>query len=913
MVTVERFIEGLTLSGLMTAAEVREFLLTLPPDLISTTVNGLARELVRRGKLTRYQAGRLATGGFDGLVLGKYVIQDKIGEGGMGEVFVAEHRRMKRPVVVKVLPQSLTESEYYQRRFQREVEAAAKLHHPNIVTAFDADEENGIHFLVMEYVAGEPLGLMLNRDGPLQIAVALSCALQAARGLEYAHSQGVIHRDIKPNNLLLDADGVLKILDMGLARFADDASAPADHDSLGSDNQIVGTIDYMSPEQVDDSSHADRRSDVYSLGCTVYRLLTNRPPYVGDTVFETLMAHRIQPVPLVRAVRPDAPQLLEDILVRMLAKEPDDRYASMTELIVDLERCCAEAAVGQLLPQAIPQAAATDFSDADTAALSASTVDHETPNAAGAKSDAVPAASRRTRAGAPTSKNDEPAVGIDLGTTYSAVSYLDEFGRPQIVTNLEGDKTTPSVVLVDEDDVIVGKEAVKAMSAEMEHIAECAKRDLGRRRYHRNLGGRELPPEVIQAWVLDRLRHDAQLRLGEFNKVVITVPAYFDEVRRKATQDAGFIAGLDVLDIINEPTAAALAFGFQRGRLLASDADFEPRRVLVYDLGGGTFDVTIMEIGAGEFVTLATDGDVELGGRDWDQRLVDHVAEAFHDLHGIDPRDEPNAFGALLRDCEDAKRTLSARGKTQVHCSCQGKTAAVKITRQQFEDLTSDLLERTAFTTRHTLKAAGLGWDDIDDVLLVGGATRMPMVVDLLRRVSNREPDVSISPDEAVAHGAAIHAGLLLARLQGRRPQIRVRNVNSHSLGVVGTDPRRNRRQTVVLIPRNTPLPAKAKRIFKTAKSGQKSIAVNIVEGESDVPEECTQIGRCIVRDLPDELAAGTPIEVRFQYTASGRLQVLVQVAGIGRNLTHEITRENNLTKEERDRWREHFLAGART
>src|SRR5688572_23341699 len=256
-----------------------------------------------------------------------------------------------------------------------------------------------------------------------------------------------------------------------------------------------------------------------------------------------------------------------------------------------------------------------------------------------------------------------PPVGIDLGTTYSAVAYLDDLGRPQTLANAEGDKITPSVVFLEGSNVVVGKEALKAIATDAESIAECAKRDLGHRMYHKVLGGRQYPPEALQAFVLNKLRVDAKRQIGDFAKVVVTVPAYFDEVRRKATQDAGYMAGFEVMDIINEPTAAAVAFGFQQGFLKQGSDGGGGKRVLVYDLGGGTFDVTVMEIGGREFVTLATDGDVQLGGRDWDQRLVDFVAEEFIRKFGLDPREDPNTAGRLWRECEDAKRTLSARTK----------------------------------------------------------------------------------------------------------------------------------------------------------------------------------------------------------------------------------------------------------
>lgn len=497
-----------------------------------------------------------------------------------------------------------------------------------------------------------------------------------------------------------------------------------------------------------------------------------------------------------------------------------------------------------------------------------------------------------------------PAVGIDLGTTYSVVARLDNTGRPQTLINGEGDQLTPSVVLVDQDGVVVGKEAVKAMSTDMEAVAECAKRDVGQRTYHKMIGGRQYPPEALEAWVLNKLRVDTQQQIGEYQKVVITVPAYFDEVRRKATQDAGYIAGFDVMDIINEPTAAAVAFGFQQG-FLSQDAKQKKRRnILVYDLGGGTFDVTVMQIGGRDFVALATDGDVQLGGRDWDQRLVDYVAEEFIRKHAVDPREDPNAGGRLWRECEDAKRTLSARPRTKITFEFQGKVVRAEVTREQFEEMAQDLLDRTEFTTRQTLQAAGLEWKEIERILLVGGSTRMPSVFNMLKRLSGKDPDRSVSPDEAVAHGAALHAGLLLAKHQGRTPKFRIKNVNSHSLGVIGNDPVTGRPRHGIVIPRNSTLPVSAKRVFKTQKPNQRSILVEIVEGESASPAECAPIGRCSVRDLPSKLPDQTPIAVRFQYLENGRLTVTVKVVGTDKKLRHEIVRENSLNRDQLNSWR---------
>ena len=274
-----------------------------------------------------------------------------------------------------------------------------------------------------------------------------------------------------------------------------------------------------------------------------------------------------------------------------------------------------------------------------------------------------------------------PAVGIDLGTTFSVVAHLDERGQPLTLVNMEGDRLTPSIVLFDGADVVVGKEAQKAMLSESDHVAECVKRDMGHRIFHKAIQGTQYPPEVIQSWILQKLCNDARQQIGPFDKTVITVPAYFDEVRRKATQDAGYMAGLDVMDIINEPTAAAVAFGFQQGFLDHQGSSDEPLRVLVYDLGGGTFDVTVMEIRGSEFIALSTDGDVRLGGYDWDQRLVNLVAEEFKRQYGVDPCEDANTAGKLWRECEDAKRTLSARAKAPVVCEYRGRTLRARNSR----------------------------------------------------------------------------------------------------------------------------------------------------------------------------------------------------------------------------------------
>lgn len=499
----------------------------------------------------------------------------------------------------------------------------------------------------------------------------------------------------------------------------------------------------------------------------------------------------------------------------------------------------------------------------------------------------------------------EISVGIDLGTTFSAVAHIDNEGRPLTIINSEGELTTPSAVFFDHDAVIVGTEATIAGESDTDRLARNAKRDMGGARYRKKIRDCFLPPEVIQSLILKRLKSDAELKLGEFTKAVITVPAYFNEPRRKATQDAGELAGIDVIDIINEPTAAALAYGVQQGFLNARGAAKEVERVLVYDLGGGTFDVTLMEIKNSHFRTIATAGDVYLGGIDWDHRIFDFAMKEFETKHQISFADDNSLKEKLMNQCIRAKASLSARSQTIIRIEHKGERFKIEITRGQFEELTKDLLERTKLTTERLLRDAKTDWSSVTKLLLVGGSTRMPMVAKMLEKTSGLKVDRTLSPDECVAHGAAIYADILMKFGQEAGTGISIKNVNSHDLGVLGIDSKTQTQRRKIVIPRNHSLPTKAARKFRTAKDGQTQIVVRVIEGGTDTGQGATLIGKCIVQDLPAGIKQGTEVVVSFNYLNSGRIDVVAEIPELKISADTAINRADGMTRADILSWKE--------
>jgi len=485
-------------------------------------------------------------------------------------------------------------------------------------------------------------------------------------------------------------------------------------------------------------------------------------------------------------------------------------------------------------------------------------------------------------------------VGIDLGTTNSVVSVL-EAGEPVVIPNAEGSRTTPSVVGFSRNgEILVGEVAKRQAITNPDRTVRSVKREMGRKDWHVEIDGKRWTPQEISAQILMKLKRDAEAYLGDsVAQAVVTVPAYFDDAQRQATKEAGQIAGLEVLRIINEPTAASLAYGLDKQH---------DQTILVFDLGGGTFDVSLLEIGEGVFEVKATHGDTHLGGDDWDQRVIDWMVKEFKNAHGVDLSADRMALQRLKEAAEKAKIELSQVAETTINLPFVTATAEgplhleMKLTRSEFERMTADLVERTEVPFRQAVKDWGKDVSAIDHVILVGGATRMPMIQDLVRKLTGgQEPHKGVNPDEVVAVGAAVQAGVL----KGDVKDILLLDVTPLTLGVETKGGIFTK-----LIERNTTIPTRKSEIFTTADDNQTTVEIHVLQGEAETvfSPGVRSLGKFHLMGIPPAPRGMPQIEVAFDIDANGIVNVSARDLATGKEQQMTITGGTALSKDDIDR-----------
>lgn len=789
--------------------------------------------------------------------IGDYRIIELIGTGGMGQVYLAEHTRMQRVVAIKMLPVERMEDPDAIAFFYEEVRAASRLMHPNIVTAFDAGEADGIHYLAMEYVQGQTLTKLVSRDGPLSVGMAAAVIRQAALGLLHAHRAGIIHRDVKPGNLMRASDGTVKVLDLGLARISSasllteepqppNESGKNSDDPFSSKGRLVGTLPYMSPEQLEDPEAADARSDIYSLGATLYFLLVGRPPFTGEYL-DQVYGHRHGEIPDLMQVRDDVDMQFANIFRRMMAKTPKERYASLDEVIEDLGEYASKTDTPLWLAEFTQQTAIKDQS---------------------------------TVSGGSTAGPTSRILAIDFGMFYSATAESAPGEAIKLLPAGGPENPLFRMALAGNADgqLVYGNSALECRDKQPHRLAHCLPMYIGRPVVDREIGGRQCPPEVLLALLFKRIKANAWPERNPPQATAITVPASFDQLHRRSVLLAARMAGMTSVRLVDRSIAAVQSV-FVDSDLEplpshATDIDGDPEQTILFvGLTGQASEIAVIRRESTRLHQLATGGHWHTGTLPWLQRLVDLAAKAFVAQHDFDPRDSIKSAARLQMACEKAINSMLLMSQVRIRVVLNKKSRTVVVDRAKWLKACNDLVDGLRKTVIDVVDRAGVELEDLRHCVTLGPLMRIAVVRDAVLGDLLSDADIQPTDRTDAARGAA---ACLASELPGRGGlRMPPRMITSQTLGIVVEDAKK-RRRILPIIPKGTGLPARTNRRLTVGRD-RSSMTLSLVESSGATGDDWHSLGRY---DFEITDPSRRSRLIAFEINVNGVLQVRAQSPG---------------------------------
>lgn len=768
--------------------------------------------------------------------IGEYRIERLIGTGGMGRVYLAVHSKMERVVALKTLSAQRMGSERSVGRFYSEVRAAARLMHPNIVTAFDAGESDGIHYLAMEYVDGPTLAQVVAQSGPLAVPVAVDILRQIATGLLHAHDAGIVHRDIKPGNVMRAANNVIKLLDLGLASVGADA-----RDRL-ENGRLIGTVEYMAPEQLEQADRADARSDIYALGATFYFLLTGRTPYEGP-LLEQIRGHRDGPVPDLCAVRPDIDVRLDHVLRRMMAKRPQDRYASLSELLEDLDHWQRNEVLR------------TGHVGYDQSVA-------ETP----------------TRFGETTSNGVCDVLGIDLGMLYGSAARANPGGEVTTLHAAGENKPLMRLALASRrDQLFFGSQALEYRTKYPERVTHCLPLYIGQSVIERRVLGKCCPPEVLLALTLRQLIDNAWQEKERPAATAVTVPSCYDQMHRRSILQACEVAGIRDIRLIDRSVAAAQAVLMDQMHRDGAKLDAQPGLQLVVSILGNTTEVVLLRRIGERLQQLAILGRAHSGILNWQQHLVDLAAEQCMGKYGFDPRRSLRDATALQIGCERALNQLCLQTTAEIRFDADGALRELVISRDALFSVVRPWLDSLQEMLQCVCSEGPRDGQPILQCITVGVLAKMRPVRKLLQQAVGPACRFVALERPELARGAAT---ALAAEMPGREgiplPPLAC---TPHDLGVLAHGEKGTRKHIRPIVPRGTALPARTNRRLTAGPNQQLSTTLSVVESTHFNASKWRSLGS---HTLP-RYSQSQPVELGFEVDANGLLAIRTRNPHSGR------------------------------